>query len=253
MFGPQCFQEKNYFRLDWNDRSFWNGRKYIVWESDRELNCWPLKMPNYTDSESEVKIEINHYFQLNWWRLSLKRYVFQDQENRVKSLSRSCRGCCYIRKCKHTFFSSLHSFPPEDGHLESFFYLHFLRAEKLQQCITTAPTITSADFMASRSLLYFGISLDEVCHIMTFDSPGPSRSGCRSLAWKSSVSFGVRKRWFGSQSHSMGCSLAETELEMGRAEVALKVMGWRRTVERHKISGAARLRNRFGEPMRFLP
>ena len=51
----------------------------------------------------------------------------------------------------------------------------------------------------------------------------------------------------------MGCSQTETELEMGRAEVALKVMGWQRTVERHKISGAARLRNRFGEPMRFLP
>lgn len=61
MFGPQCFQKKNLFKLNWNDKSFWDGRKYVVWESNRELSCWP-----FTDNEYEVKIEINHYCLLNW-------------------------------------------------------------------------------------------------------------------------------------------------------------------------------------------
>lgn len=66
---PRVFRIQKYFKLVWSDRWLWNGRKYIVWESNRELNCWPFTIPNYTDDESEVKIEINHYFQLNWWSL----------------------------------------------------------------------------------------------------------------------------------------------------------------------------------------
>lgn len=61
MFGPQCFQKKNLFKLNRNDKSFWDGRKYVVWESNRELNHWP-----FTANEYEVKIDINHYFLLNW-------------------------------------------------------------------------------------------------------------------------------------------------------------------------------------------
>lgn len=125
------------------------------------------------------------------------------------------------------FFSRLHSFTLENGHLESFFFSGFPESWEITVVYD-----------------YCSYYLDEVCYIVAFDSPGLSRNGCKRLVLRSSVWFGLRKHWFGSQIHSMGCSQVEAELERWRAEVD-QSDGERRTVER--------LRNGFGAAMRFLP